>query len=881
MDGIVNNIISPGVQKEVDALIKSLDAVIAKMEQIGISAAKVGIDMKGAKSLKEVVDLQKELEKAEKEAQKTAEKINAEREKGYKLIEKQQQKEKESLAKKDAKDQEDAMKRLNAESEKRVRALQKEADYLKKYGEETTKLTRQVEALRVKTQELILTKGKENSITQASQKEYDAARKKLTDLQQTMGNHTQDVGRYGKVWDTLKSSWMAVSGVLAGLAGTFKVMKDAIVSSDALTDAWEETIGAAKEGYSAFLRTIATGDWSNFFTNIRNAAEAGREYARVLDEIHERTLGLSIVEAEVKMRINDLILQAKDQRLSDTERGKAAADALKLETDLLQKKSNLAWTAFRNELNIASAQTGLNQATIAQFLKLRDYNNEKIKAAELYLKAVEDLREMQASGAKGEDFQKEIDKTREKINQTSASIRVYATEVVEKIGKLSPETMDKVASSYAQLYTTQNDFKEGTRRLWSQYTGFVKKANDAVLNSEKDTASEAKKLTDEKVKQETGATKLKLENSKKSISELWGITLAQIKQEDGFKLLNETEQNQLILDRRKKFLDDQLKDTISAIKLMQDELKAMTGGTGAITIPVIVAQMTPTGTAPKTMNKVDNPAVSSEIPKTDAEIAVEKDREAWSKRLEITRDFVSQINELVNTLYQNEFDKIDEQLAANSEAKEQELALAGDNSRKKEQIEAKYRAKEKELEKDRKKAAHDQAVYNKLIAATQIIINTAIGAMKSYAELGPIGGTVGAVLVIAMGAIELAAVLAQNIPSYSKGRKGGPAEFAKVHPGELIKYPSGDVVRTPNIETTTFLPKGADVIPANKVIEMGGRFATPSMKKERDGIVINLNDKYGKEMLTEMKKKKPETRIYQEGKYTVYETGNYRLKTAS
>ena len=50
----------------------------------------------------------------------------------------------------------------------------------------------------------------------------------------------------------------------------------------------------------------------------------------------------------------------------------------------------------------------------------------------------------------------------------------------------------------------------------------------------------------------------------------------------------------------------------------------------------------------------------------------------------------------------------------------------------------------------------------------------------------------------------------------------------------------------------------------------------------RRGINMNVlfRDRYGKEMLTEMKRKKTETRVYQEGNFMVYETGNYRLKTS-
>jgi hypothetical protein len=245
----------------------------------------------------------------------------------------------------------------------------------------------------------------------------------------------------------------------------------------------------------------------------------------------------------------------------------------------------------------------------------------------------------------------------------------------------------------------------------------------------------------------------------------------------------------------------------------------------------------------------------------------------------MTSQFVSAINELISSIYENEFQKIDEAASKDEENRARELKLAGDNKKSQDQINAKYDQKEAEREKEKKKLKHDQAVYDKAISAVNIGINTAVAAMQAYAQLGPIAGTVAAILVIAFGAIQLAAVLATNIPSYAKGRKGGPEELAKVHRGEMIISDNKSFLTPDVAESLAILPAGADVIPASEVLKTAGRLATQPIRGEKQGIIVKMEDKYGKEMLSEMKKEKPQTRIYTENGYTVRETGNYRLLT--
>lgn len=143
-----------------------------------------------------------------------------------------------------------------------------------------------------------------------------------------------------------------------------------------------------------------------------------------------------------------------------------------------------------------------------------------------------------------------------------------------------------------------------------------------------------------------------------------------------------------------------------------------------------------------------------------------------------------------------------------------EIQGAGTNKEARLRIEAEYN--KKILDEKRK-----QAKAQKAAAAIEIIMNTAIAISKTLAETG-LFGTPLVPVIAALGAAELAIVLAQPLPQYAKGREDGPAQFAEVNergPEALVK---GNRVRFANKgkRGVTYLEKGEKVITADKTTQM-------------------------------------------------------------
>ena len=198
--------------------------------------------------------------------------------------------------------------------------------------------------------------------------------------------------------------------------------------------------------------------------------------------------------------------------------------------------------------------------------------------------------------------------------------------------------------------------------------------------------------------------------------------------------------------------------------------------------------------------------------KTQSHIeSLEKAKEIEDKFMEIGENIKNALVDLTNAIFDNRIQRIDEDIERTNEQYEKQIELyEGDAARQKLIREQQEREREK-LEAKKRKEQHKQAVFNKAMSIADIGFNTAVSIMKGYADLGPIAGSVFAVLASVLGAVQTATVLATPIPKYKTGRKGGKEEIAIVGDGgvhEVIEHTDGSAEITPNRDTLVKLLEG-------------------------------------------------------------------------
>ncbi|MHB1106561.1 MAG: phage tail tape measure protein [Lutibacter sp.] len=181
------------------------------------------------------------------------------------------------------------------------------------------------------------------------------------------------------------------------------------------------------------------------------------------------------------------------------------------------------------------------------------------------------------------------------------------------------------------------------------------------------------------------------------------------------------------------------------------------------------------------------------------------------------KNYESQIQtgiDLTNTFFDARIQRIDEDIQKSEEYYNKQLQLAGDDEIQKDLITNQAEIAREKLEAKKRKELQKQAVFNKAIAISEIAINTAIAISKVAAQTG-IFALAGIGPIILLGALQTATVLAQPIPKYKMGRKGGLEEIAITGDGgvrEVITDKFGNNPRlTPSTPTLTFLNEGDKV----------------------------------------------------------------------
>lgn len=222
-----------------------------------------------------------------------------------------------------------------------------------------------------------------------------------------------------------------------------------------------------------------------------------------------------------------------------------------------------------------------------------------------------------------------------------------------------------------------------------------------------------------------------------------------------------------------------------------------------------------------------------------------KNAQQW---LQVAADSLNSINELVSTIYDAKISKVEEEQEANTEAGEAEqeriAQMVEQNVITEEEGEARKRAaedktakKNEELEKKKAKLKEKQAKFDKLNSIAQVGISTALAIMNMMKSAPwPVNIAMAAVAG-AMGAVQLATIIATPLPKYAKGtgyHKGGPAIVGDGGVPEVITY-GGNAWITPDEPTLVDLPAGASVIPdVSKLGESELAVTRPLMQGGKD-----------------------------------------------
>lgn len=428
------------------------------------------------------------------EAEKQAEKIAKEQAAAVASLEKQRQAAYQAAAKQEAKERELAAAiqmevKSIGDAEKQNKALLEAKKKLNLTTEEGKKKNQEYNAILNKNTEFI----RQNS---------DAATKQR-----------MNIGNYGSALKGLGTKLIGLGAAFGASIGAMQAFKGIIFSTQTTADAFEKQIGGIKEATGFFARSIATLDFSNLLTGLREAYNEGKRYAGALDEIADRQRALGIQKLDIEGQILEQRLIAKNRQLDLKDREAALKEIVRLEELKLSKTLEVTGEDLNNELQHAEIISKLRKEEIADFVKNYDQYSAKVSEGGGLRAYLDSLVETQSQMV-GDQLviTKNYDKQRAAVAKLTDTEKENLA-LYEKSQLITDPIRDKIAAAMKNEIQARNEQKSGLETIVTLYNRLYKELikgedeyQDAIaVAADKRKEEEAKRLDDLKKAREANA----------------------------------------------------------------------------------------------------------------------------------------------------------------------------------------------------------------------------------------------------------------------------------------------------------------------------------------------------------------------------------------
>lgn len=391
------------------------------------------------------------------------------------------------------------------EAERELKKTNQQISELKRSSFDVNKVLSNLSSASVKDlQKALSALRREQEGLNRNSKEYVAIQNKIDaikgEFRQINGQITEQKGSLSKLKD-VAAGLLPAFGWGAIAAGAAMAFKKIISATDDLSTRWEIFTGGLREGMNAFWRTMASGDWSNFFTNIERAINVGREYQAVLDELEARRRSLNVAEADSLKPIAELEEKVRNVTLTETERINAAEERIKIEENLEKKRSDIAQKGYDNQMTLAMNASKLSKERIEELI--HDYDSGLKTQAEEYLQAKKKLDDISKSesrvSAMSGGVNTSLASSDEKkrlgaiVSSADAEVIRYANDL-EKLNNATDDLLDTTVEAYKGVKEAENSAHENTKRIRSQMYSLINKESTKVETVEKKRISDVEKI---------------------------------------------------------------------------------------------------------------------------------------------------------------------------------------------------------------------------------------------------------------------------------------------------------------------------------------------------------------------------------------------------
>lgn len=585
------------------------------------------------------------------------------------------------------------------------------------------------------------------------------------------GNLTQGI-TVGNLW----------SQALTGVFGLLKKgLSDAVNQTMAWGDAWTMATVKLRAGWNQFISNIGQGK-DVIKSSINDAVAAAKEAQELLDELFERENSASLQEIILQTEINKLRAVANDSSKPEQERLKALELILEKEQKIAATRESIAKQALEAAAKPLRRKTGLDDTDLEAYVVNYEKNRPIIQQAQEYNALLKEQRQLESSlrtvgndTYMREQYGRRLDEVRRLMSEFTDEQVQYFAEVSRQYDLSNDELVNNYVAALKRLLEVQRDLSDAeaaqARRRGTlvnsieteKYTSDVAAVENAYniqLNSLKQSLLD-REITQEEYNARSQEVEIARLEKLKQINLQYGKDIAEI---DG-QILDERLKAQSEIPTREasSWLQEDLDPETFMQTLREKGGVAKTQASGRLATAGTSEEISEsqklmdmelglldTLHEQKLISEEEYLARRTALTQKYNEKSEQTELESWTSKLQIANNLLSQMEGAVNASREAEY--------ASLEAwKEKELAAAGDNAEKREQIEADYEAKKLDIQKK----------YADVDMGIQIAKAIAAGALASVQAWNAAGGNpilagVITALIAATTAAQVATIVAQR-----------------------------------------------------------------------------------------------------------------------
>ena len=577
-----------------------------------------------------------------------------------------------------------------------------------------------------------------------SVEEIEKYNRKIAEAEQHLKEYEEAGIPAERQTDNLGSSFKQLAIKAIAAVAIWKTFKS-ILESTSMTSVWfHSAIEGARTGLEYFMKSIASADFSGFTSGLRGAIRAGREYKYTMEDIGNISRDYLLRELDLQDKIEEQRrVMYESDKTSITSKIKAGEEILRL----LKEQSNMEIElAVKTYQAVADKTSKKNKLTEDEIKYAIQHYTEIEKVGKTYLALESIMDYVNGQIAKGTTVRNDVieaqakqwvelnDYTIKSVEDLEQAIKDLGAEaptagrLIEVLGKMTEKEKDAITEAIAAVKKADNQFLIESRFVFRMIENFRDTSNTEQL-----------KLIEEFYKEASRLHRLYLDQYADDIK----------KETKGPDIPEETPRT----DYRRRIMmfsdvgsaADQLAAKLNNIiqknvalgasyDVVEEQIKFLTAG----------------------INDMWEKGYRPGIPIMDAYIAALAGLNALENA---NNDLLLAKMEIMQAVTEFGVTLIDRQIAKLDEQYRKDLEGAGNNAKKKMKIEEEYHNKRNAL-------IRKAAMVEKLAGLFSIAISTAKGIMDAMSKVitEPL-----VPWIIAMGAIQAAAVAAAPLPGLAKG----------------------------------------------------------------------------------------------------------------